>query len=67
MKIKNQVNIILDDFKNITFNSEKTIPEIKNKYSPGSLFMRYDDGFIQGIIYSMTCHSLNANVKIENN
>ena len=68
MEIKNEVNVILEDFRNITFNSELTISEIKNKYSHGSLYMGYDNGlFVQGVISSMTVHSLNANVKIENN
>tara|TARA_R110002153_G_scaffold83014_3_gene209004 strand:+ start:485 stop:682 length:198 start_codon:yes stop_codon:yes gene_type:complete len=65
MKIKNEVKIVLEDRKKITFNSKKTISEIKNKYSPGSLYMGYDKNlFVQGIISSMTVHSLNANVKI---
>ena len=64
MIIKNEVAVILEDGKKITFNSEKTISQIKNKYSPGSLYMGYDKGFVQGIISSMTVHSLNANVKI---
>ena len=65
MKIKNEVKIVLEDRKKITFNSKKTISEIKNKYSSGSLYMGYNNGlFIQGVISSMTVHSLNANVKI---
>ena len=65
MKIKNEVKIVLEDRKKITFNSKKTISEIKNKYSIGSLYMGYDKNlFVQGIISSMTVHSLNANVKI---
>ena len=65
MKIKNEVKIVLEDRKKITFNSKKTISEIKNKYSPGSLYMGYDKNlFVQGIISSMTVHSLNSNVKI---
>ena len=66
MNINNEVNVILEDNKNLTFNSKKTISEIKNKYSVGSLYMGYDKGFVQGVISSMTVHSLNANVKIEN-
>tara|TARA_R110000744_G_C18906961_1_gene510026 strand:+ start:42 stop:248 length:207 start_codon:yes stop_codon:yes gene_type:complete len=67
MIIKNEVTVILEDGKKITFNSANTIAEIKNKYSSGSLYMGYDNGlFVQGIICSMTCHSLNSNVKIEN-
>ena len=62
--IKNEVTVILEDGKKITFNSEKTIAEIKNKYSDGSLYMGYDKGFVQGVISSMTVHSLNSNVKI---
>tara|TARA_R110000744_G_scaffold77468_4_gene152906 strand:+ start:2318 stop:2515 length:198 start_codon:yes stop_codon:yes gene_type:complete len=65
MIIKNEINVILEDDKNLTFNSKKTISEIKNKYSIGSLYMGYDNGlFVQGVISSMTCHSLNANVKL---
>lgn len=65
MEIKNEVNVILEDDKNLTFNSKKTISEIKNKYSPGSLYMGYNNGlFVNGVISSMTCHSLNSNVKI---
>ena len=47
MKIKNEVKIVLEDRKKITFNSKKTISEIKNKYSPGSLYMGYDNGFVK--------------------
>ena len=65
MNIKNEVNVILEDGKKITFNSELTISEIKNKYFSGSLYMGYDNGlFVQGVISSMTVHSLNANLKI---
>ena len=65
MEIKNEVNVILEDNKNLTFNSKKTIAEIKNKYSVGSLYMGYDNGlFVQGVISSMTVKSLNANLKI---
>lgn len=65
MIIKNEATVILEDGKKITFNSEKTISQIKNKYSPGSLFMGYDKGlFFQGVISSMTVHSLSANVKV---
>jgi hypothetical protein len=65
MKIKNEVTVILEDGKKITFNSAKTIAQIKNKYSPGSLYMGYDKGlFFQGVISSMTVQSLNSNVKI---
>jgi hypothetical protein len=68
MEIKNEVNVILEDNKNLIFFSKKTISEIKNKFSPGLLYMGYDNGlFVQGVISSMTCQSLNANVKIENN
>jgi hypothetical protein len=65
MIIKNEVNVILEDGKKITFNSEKTISQIKNKYSPGSLYMGYDKGlFFQGVISSMTVNSLNSNLKV---
>jgi hypothetical protein len=67
MEIKNEVNVILEDGKNIIFNSKKTIAEIKNKYSVGSLFLGGNKEFLSGVISSMTCHSLNANVKIKNN
>ena len=63
-EIKNEVTVILEDGKKITFNSAKTIAEIKNKYSPGSLYMGYDKGFVQGVISSMTVHSLNSNLKV---
>ena len=64
MIIKNEVTVILEDGKKITFNSEKTIAEIKNKYFPCSLFIGYDKGFVQGVISSMTVQSLNSNVKL---
>tara|TARA_R110000823_G_scaffold236519_1_gene362211 strand:+ start:1267 stop:1473 length:207 start_codon:yes stop_codon:yes gene_type:complete len=68
MEINNRVYVILEDNKNLTFKSKKTILEIKNKFSPGSLYMGYDNGlFVNGVISSMTCHSLNSNVKIETN
>jgi hypothetical protein len=66
MEIKNEVNVILEDGKNITFNSKNTLSEIKNKYSPGSLFLGGSKEFLSGVISSMTVKSLNANVKIEN-
>jgi hypothetical protein len=69
MEIKNEVNVILEDGKNITFNSKNTLSEIINKYSPGSLFVRghwIEENFVSGVISSMTVKSLNANVKIEN-
>tara|TARA_R110000744_G_scaffold206883_1_gene325504 strand:- start:512 stop:706 length:195 start_codon:yes stop_codon:yes gene_type:complete len=64
MKIKNEVNVILENFRNITFNSSKTIAEINIKYSVGSLYMGYDNNPVQGIISSMTVKSLNSNVKL---
>jgi hypothetical protein len=65
MEIKNEVNVILEDGNNITFETKNTLSEIKNKYSIGSLFLG-SESFVSGVISSMTCHSLNANVKIEN-
>tara|TARA_B110000977_G_C11076313_1_gene491334 strand:- start:2982 stop:3188 length:207 start_codon:yes stop_codon:yes gene_type:complete len=68
MIIKNEINVVLEDGKNLIFFSNKTISDIKNKYSPGSLYMGYDNGlFVNGVISSMTVHSLNSNVKIEIN
>ena len=66
MKIKNRVNVILENGNDFEFVSNDPINVIKRKYSPGSLFI---NGKVFGvnIIDSMTCHSLNANVKIENN
>jgi hypothetical protein len=63
MKIENKVNVILEDGNNFDFVSNDTINVIKRKYSPGSLFI---NGKVFGvnIISSMTCHSLNANVKL---
>jgi hypothetical protein len=66
MKIKNKVNVTLEDGKLFSFVSNDPINVIKRKYSPGSLFI---NGKVFGvnIIDSMTVHSLNSNVKIENN
>ena len=66
MKIENRVNVVLEDGKLFSFVSKDTLKVIKRKYSPGSLFI---NGKVFGvnIISSMTCHSLNSNVKIENN
>jgi hypothetical protein len=66
MKIKNQVNVVLEDGNKFKFVSNDPLNVIKRKYSPGSLFI---NGKVFGvnIISSMTCHSLNSNVKIENN
>jgi hypothetical protein len=66
MKIENRVNLVLKNGKLFSFVSKDTLKVIKRKYSPGSLFIS-GETFLSGVISYMTCHSLNANVKIENN
>tara|TARA_R110000851_G_scaffold201486_1_gene352701 strand:- start:397 stop:597 length:201 start_codon:yes stop_codon:yes gene_type:complete len=66
MKIENKVNVILEDGNKFEFVSNDPLNVIKRKYSPGSLFIG-GETFLSGVISYMTVHSLNANVKIENN